>query len=121
MASQARFNARVNRKSSGIGLRGDGEDAVGPVVGSVSLAKWQSLVALLRPKLRTEDVELLFFSVDVDHRGHCDFSQFVNLCSLLDVVVHRADRHAIERRGGRLGATIRRFIRWRYVEESKYY
>lgn len=61
--------------AGGVGAAGGGSVTVAAVEGSVSLSQWRRLVRTLRPKLEVKDAELLFFSVDAQHTGHCDFTQ----------------------------------------------
>ncbi|CAI5734467.1 unnamed protein product [Peronospora destructor] len=55
----------------------------------ISLESWISVCEYLKPKWTATDAELVFNSVDMEHVGFLDLTDFYQLCSLLSVKLER--------------------------------
>uniref|UniRef100_A0AAV1UAF4 Ion transport domain-containing protein n=1 Tax=Peronospora matthiolae TaxID=2874970 RepID=A0AAV1UAF4_9STRA len=55
----------------------------------ISLESWISVCEYLKPKWTATDAELVFNTVDIEHVGFLDLTDFYQLCSLLSVKLER--------------------------------
>eukprot|EP00644_Phytophthora_capsici_P007084 jgi/Phyca11/534276/estExt2_fgenesh1_pg.C_PHYCAscaffold_220016 len=55
----------------------------------ISLDSWISVCEYLKPKWTATDAELVFNTVDIEHVGFLDLTDFYQLCSLLSVKLER--------------------------------
>ncbi|KAE8881054.1 hypothetical protein PF005_g14876 [Phytophthora fragariae] len=55
----------------------------------ISLDSWISVCEYLKPKWTATDAELVFNTVDIEHIGFLDLTDFYQLCSLLSVKLER--------------------------------
>lgn len=55
----------------------------------ISLESWITVCEYLKPKWTATDAELVFNTVDIEHVGYLDLSDFYQLCSLLSVQLER--------------------------------
>ncbi|CEG35552.1 two pore calcium channel protein 2 [Plasmopara halstedii] len=55
----------------------------------ISLASWINVCEYLKPKWTATDAELVFNTVDIEHVGYLDLTDFYQLCSLLSVKLER--------------------------------
>ena len=68
--------------------------------GEIDLETWKEVIPLVRPDLKDEIIEILFFMVDTDQRGTISETEFMRVCDYLDLVIKRKTRNAaLEREG----------------------
>ncbi|RLN86646.1 hypothetical protein BBJ28_00020528, partial [Nothophytophthora sp. Chile5] len=87
------FLGSVDKRASFNTTSGNGNnpaDLVTPVhKRQISLDSWVSVCEYLKPQWTSTDAELVFNTVDMEHVGFLDLSDFYQLCSLLSVKLER--------------------------------